>query len=100
MTYMSIFVERHPSEASARAPYVTGAGREIFGSVDAYRWPHPLHKFANENGIAIDWVDNCWIRVCVNGSQLRSFLAYGNELTAMAAEAKSTDWYVINEEEF
>ncbi len=101
MTFKSIFVEKHASHDAAKAPHVTGANYEIFGSLDAYTWPHSLKVFADENGLSIDWVDNCWIRVCVNGSQLRSFLALGNdELTAMAAEARSTDWYVINEEEF
>jgi hypothetical protein len=100
MTFKSIFVEKHESEIAAKAPYVSGANYSIFGSLNAYTWPHSLKVFADENGLAIDWVDNCWIRVCVNGSQLRSFLALGNELTAMAAEARSTDWYVINEEEY
>lgn len=100
MTFQSMFVEKHDSHESAKAPYVTGANYKIFGSVDAYRWRHSLKVFADENGLPIDWVDNCWIRVCVNGSQLRSFLALGEELTAMAAQARSTDWYVINEEEF
>ncbi len=95
MTFKSLFVENHEGEAAVKAPYVSGADYAIFGSLNAYTWPHSLKVFADENGLAIDW-----IRVCVNGSQRRSFLAYGNELTAMAAEARSTDWYVINEEEF
>ena len=100
MTFMSIFVEKHSSEESAKAPYVSGASHEVFGSVNAYTWPHPVYKFAEENGLAIDWVDNCWIRVCVDGAQLKAFLAAGESTLGDHDKIGDSDWFVINEEEF
>ncbi len=101
MTFMSLFVEKHETRAAAMTPHVPGADYAILGSLNAYTWPVSLKAFADENGLAIEWVDNCWTRVCVDASQLRAFLTAGkDERSTMPGKIEDSGWFVINEEEF
>lgn len=101
MTFKSILVEKHETRAGAMAPHRPGAEYAVIGSLNAYTWPVPLKVFAEKNGLAVEWVDNCWIRVCVDAIQLGAFLAAGNQgRPTMLDEIQPSDWFVINEEEF
>lgn len=100
MTFRSLFVEKHGGRAAAMEPHVTGRAYAILGALDAHTWPLPLKTFAEMNGLSIDWVDNCWIRVCVNGTQLKAFLAAGDGKLGDRANMGDSNWFVINEEEF
>lgn len=93
-------MERHASQAAAMAPHATGKDYDIFGSLNAHTWPLSLKVFADVNGLSIDWVDNCWIRVCVDGAQLKAFLAAGDSKLGNQPNIGNSDWFVINEEEF
>lgn len=104
MTFRSLFIEEHDDRDSAVAAYVTGAAYRVFGRLDAYGWSNPAWAFAREHGLAVDYVDNAWLRVAVDAAMLRGFLQGGAESDAGAVEliGRVADgrWYVINEEEF
>ena len=61
-------------------------------------------KFAHENNLEVYYIDNAWIRVGVNGTNLVKFLAQGAETEpdwpATMAKIDLSCWYVIVEEEF
>lgn len=104
MTYKSLTIEEHSDQQSATAAYRNNGDYKRFASLNAFTWPGSAWSFAQDNNLAVDYVDNCWLRVAVNAQGLREFLGIGggNHPEAFGALEKVCDgyWYVINEEEF
>jgi len=107
MTFRSLFVEEHPSQASATTPYVDWASKPdvpLFCSLNAYTWPTSAWGFAREHNLHMDYVDNCWLLVAVDAEMLRKFLNAGRtedaDVPGILERVTDDHWYVINEEEF
>lgn len=103
MTFMSLFVEQHDTEASAREAHVTGREYAVCGSLDARSWTSPVSSFAAAHDLPIDYVDNSWLRVAMDATTLRQFLNSGPASDPVASLLDRVDdrkWYVVNEEEF
>ena len=101
MTFKSLFIESHPNRESAHATYVPGVSvnRQVVCSLNAYTFPASAVRFATEHGLTVDYVDNAWARIALNGCLLKRFLAYGGE-TEPVAHIDEQGWYVLTEEEF
>jgi thioesterase domain-containing protein len=104
MTYRSLFIEEHASQAAAEDVYRRDREVVVLGSLDAYRWHHPVERFARENDLPADYIDNCWVRVALGASALARFLQQDDEppaaAVAMLGKIKAEAWYVVSEEEF
>ncbi|MEO5938317.1 MAG: hypothetical protein ABIQ43_04835 [Sphingomonas sp.] len=104
MTFRSLTIEKHHSQAEATKAYSFEHKPNFLGSLNAYAWPASAVGFANACDLPIDYVDNCWVRVAVNGASLREFLQLGRAVDPAASEMPNNlnddDWYVIQEEEF
>jgi len=104
MTYRSLYVQEHPDEASATAPYLFANQAPVFCWLNAQTWPAPAWAFAREHDLHVDYVDNCWMLVALNGSMLKRFLRAGQaadpNVSAILERVQEDRWYVINEEEF
>ena len=103
MTFMSLLVEQHDTEASAREAHVTAREYAVCGSLDAWSWTASVSSFAATHGLPIDYVDNCWLRVAMDSTLLRLFLHSGpasDQVTRLLDRVDDRKWYVVNEEEF
>jgi len=78
MTFRSLFVQEYPDKASATMPYSSSNPQvPVFCSLNAYTWPAPAWAFAREHKQHVDYVDNCWLLVALDGSMLKHFLRGG-----------------------
>lgn len=104
MTYRSLVIEEHPDRQSAARTYVAGENAPKFCTLNAYTWPAPAWKFAEENKLEVSSVNNCWLRLPIDGPSLRLFLAKGvgsnPEVGELLDRVNDAHWYVINDEEF
>lgn len=104
MTYQSLTIEEHSNQRTATAAYRYDGEYKAFASLNAFTWPGSALSFAEDNDLAVDYVDNCWLRVAMNAENMRKFLSVGAEChpEAFGTIEKVCDdcWYVINEEEF
>lgn len=104
MTFKSLSVEVYPDLQSARAALAARDAPPVFCSLDAYRWPLPVERFARDRGLSVHYVDGCWVRVVADSEELGFFLREG--WTAQYAAGSSPPivpkghWFVIDEEEF
>lgn len=96
--------EAHVSQQEAERAYTRGRDVVILGALDADRWNHPVARFAREQALAADYIDNCWVRVAMNADQLRRFLLQPDtpppEAVALLSRLRDDRWYVVSEEEF
>lgn len=104
VTYRSLFIEEHASQAEAEEIYRRDRDVVIFGSLDAYGWKYPVARFAREQGLPDDYIDNCWVRVAMDAGTLTRFLQQDTEPSvkaiALLSKIKAGSWYVVSEEEF
>ena len=103
MTFMSLFVEQHDTEASAQEAHVTGRNYSVCSSLDAYSSTASVSSFAATHDLPIDYVDNCWLRVAMDSTLLRLFLHGGpgsDQVARLLDRVDDRKWYVVNEEEF
>ena len=78
MTFRSLFVQEHPNRASATEPYSShNEQAPVFCSLQAYTWPTSAKGFADEHKLHVDYVDNCWLLIALDGSMLKRFLRAG-----------------------
>lgn len=99
-----MFIEEHTSLASATKPYETGGEYLIVARLNAYTWPASGGAYAGGPSLPIEYVDNCWTRAAMSGSDVRAFLRIGSHVDQDAARllmiVDDQKWYVLNEEEF
>ena len=104
MTYQSLYVESHEDQGGARAAYKSGTVRNVIITLNAYSFPKRASAFAQAEGLNVDYVDNAWTRIAIDGRLLKIFLAYGHatepSLELYLGKVDDDSWYVINEEEF
>jgi hypothetical protein len=102
MTYRSMFIEQYDSRESANAPFAAPISHRVIARLDDAAGT--LWSFAKVNGLEPDHVDNCWMRVAVDGGQLRTFLTFVlphvPHPADLATRIKDDQWFVINDEEF
>lgn len=86
------------------APYETGGEYKVVAWLDPKTWRADSVVYPRDGAPPIDYVDNCWSRAAVSGSDLRVFLQAGAASDPAAARLlknlSDQKWYVINEEEF
>ena len=104
MTFRSLTVEAHSDRESAHAPFAFGIEGTLIASLNAYTFPKSAVVYAKEQGLNIDYVDNCWACVAMDGLTLKGFLAFGRDteldLELLTAKIDEAGWYVVTEEEF
>lgn len=88
MTQRSLVIEEHPDRQSAARTYVPGENAPKFCTLNAYTWPAPAWKFAEENKLEVSYVDNCWLRLAIDGPLLRLFFGERGRF-------KSRSWRVL-----
>ncbi|MFZ4689315.1 MAG: hypothetical protein ACOYLS_08760 [Polymorphobacter sp.] len=76
----------------------------MLGSLNGWTWHHSVARFARENALPADYIDNCWVRVAMNADQLTQFLTQDEASAIEAADliekVRPDLWYVVSEEEF
>lgn len=104
LTFRSLFIEEHLSRESAVKPYQTGGEYFIVARLNAYTWPASSGANAGGPSLPIEYVDNCWTRIAMSGTDVRAFLRLGSHVDQDAARllmiVDDQKWYVLNEEEF
>jgi len=104
MTFRSLSIASHESRLSAHETFgATNSSSHLF-SLNAYTFPASAVVFAKEHELTIDYVDNAWARIAMDGKLLKQFLAYGAEtepdLEMCLAKIQDDKWYLVSEEEF
>ncbi len=99
LIFRSLSIEVHSSRESVITPYVAGGEYSAIARLNAYTWRGDSVTYAKDRGLPIDYIDNCWSRAAMSGSDLRPFLQMGAASARDAADLlRSVDdlmWYVI-----
>ena len=104
MTFRSLTVEAPSDRESAHAPFALGMEGTLIASLNTYTFPKSAVVYAKEHGLHIDYIDNCWACVAIDGLTLKGFLAFGRDteldLELLTDKIDEAGWYVVTEEEF
>ncbi len=107
MTSMSLFVLEYPVVRTAAELEAAVLDNPVFQSLSSHArecGPYRLQRWANEHGLDIFYVDNCWVRVPVKGSELR--LLFSEVLDPehahpdLGSKIVDGDSYLVESEEF
>ena len=107
MTYMSLKIRDYGSPLSQTQLEAADLDNAVLQSLSSYArkcGPYDLQRWAMLRGLAIFYVDNCWLRVPVKGLELRGFCRemLGAEPTDVGLDARiaDADSYLIEAGEF
>ena len=105
MTYMILFIRACPEPLTADQLSHYGLRNEVLLNLADHAracGPYRLADWARERDLEIFYVDNCWVRVPVDGDDLAAFIreVLGVEPETVGAETDPDQCYLIEAEEF
>jgi hypothetical protein len=104
MTAYSLRILRRPPDATTEmleTPALKAFVVQNLGLHAELCGPYTLHEWAERREHPLYYVDNCWVRACVRGSDLKDFFAQVlRGATAPAPEIEPAGGYLIEAEEY